>query len=69
MQIELGHPLILDFAAAALASPAQVSGKGHQFGRLRCYGFAVPDCMVLSTEAHRLVCSALADAEKFQQLA
>ena len=69
MRVEPGLPLILDFAAAALASPAQVGGKGHHLGRLSRYGFAVPNGIVLSTEAHHLACRAIENAEQLHQLA
>ena len=66
---ELGGALVLDFAAAALAGPAQVGGKGHQLGRLSRYGFAVPNGIVLSTQAHRLSCTAIENAEQLHQAA
>lgn len=44
-------PLILDYAAAVVAGPAQAGGKGAQLGRLARYGLPVPDGFIVSTTA------------------
>lgn len=46
-------PLVLDWAAAALAGPQSAGGKGWQLGRMAQFGVPVPDGFVLAAPASR----------------
>ena len=61
--------LMLPFAAAALAGPEAVGGKGWNLGRLERYGFPVPRGGALCAEAYRQFMAAPALAAYAAELA